>query len=303
MTLSWKALGRTLEIITIVLLVLAVGYLWVDTDSEDPLEPQIASPPPDSETEPVEHPYYPPPVTTSTDTDLYQPPAPILTDTSTYQQPTESPPYVYGSRSYILPLPYSSCSSVPTPIELSGTMAELPRAIVEEARMLLAQAIDGHRDELANDQEALFALINEILLPRFDRKYAAQLVLGKNWRDADESQRERFINAFYNSLLCKYADGVLEFDPDRVRLLPFRGDLTKKRTIIKTNVRLDDGTQVTVDYGFANRNDAWKMFDVTIEGVSYIRNYRAELDAEIRASSLEAVIERLEAVTSNDAVD
>ena len=90
MTSSWKALGRTLEIITIVLLVLAVAYLWVDTDSKDTLEPQIASPPSDADTETIEHPYYQPPVTTSTDTDLYQTPAPILTDTSTYQQPTES---------------------------------------------------------------------------------------------------------------------------------------------------------------------------------------------------------------------
>ena len=179
-----------------------------------------------------------------------------------------------------------------------------PYEMVEEAIVLLDQAIDGHRDELANDQEALFALINEILLPRFNRKYAAQLVLGgKNWRDADASQRERFINAFYNQLFCKYADGVLEFDPDRVRLLPFRGDLTESRPIIKTTVRLDDGTQVTVNYDFASRGDGWKMFDVTIEGISYVRKLRAELDFEIRATSLDAVIERLEAVTSNEAVE
>lgn len=175
--------------------------------------------------------------------------------------------------------------------------------MVEEAIVLLDQAIDGHRDELANDQEALFALINEILLPRFNRKYAAQLVLGKNWRDADASQRERFINAFYNQLFCQYASAVLDFDFANLRVSPFRGDLSKKRTIVKTTVRLDDGTPVTVDYGFADRGDGWKMFDVTIDGISYIRNYRVEIDGEIRATSLDAVIERLEAETSNDAAE
>ena len=175
--------------------------------------------------------------------------------------------------------------------------------MVEEAIVLLDQAIDGHRDELANDQEALFALINEILLPRFNRKYAAQLVLGKNWKAADATQRERFINAFYNQLFCQYASAVLDFDFANLRVSPFRGDLSKKRTIVKTTVRLDDGTPVTVDYGFADRGDGWEMFDVTIDGISYIRNYRVEIDGEIRATSLDAVIERLEAETSNDAAE
>jgi phospholipid transport system substrate-binding protein len=302
MTSSWKALGRTLEIITIVLLVLAVGYLWVDTESEDTSEPQIASPPTDADTETVEHPYYPPPVITSTATDLYQPPAPILTDTSTYQQPTESSPSVYVPRTYIGSLTYASCSYQPVLLKFSSTIADPPE-MVEKAIMLLDQAIDGHRDELADDQEALFALINEILLPRIDRRYSAQLILGKNWRDADESQRERFINAFYNSLFCKYASAALDFDFANLQVLAFRGDLSKKRTIVKTIVSLNDGTRVIVDFGFANRNDAWKMFDVTIDGISYIRNYRAELDAEIRATSLDAVIERLEAFTNNDAAE
>ena len=183
------------------------------------------------------------------------------------------------------------------------SFAQEPFEQVEEAMAELETVMDGRREELESDSDALYELIDSILLPRFDRTYSAQLVLGKNWRDADESQRERFIAAFYNSLLRKYAEGVLEFDSNRVELIPFRGDLTKKRTIVKTTVRLDDGAKVSVNYGFANRNDAWKMFDVTIEGISYIRNYRAELDAEIRSSSLDAVIVRLEGAMGTTEID
>lgn len=178
---------------------------------------------------------------------------------------------------------------------ISGaSIAQEPYEQVEQAIAELTAGLDGRKEELEKDNEALYELINGILLPRFNRTYSAQLVLGKNWKDADASQRERFIDGFYNSLLRKYAEGALEFDQELVQLLPFRGDLTKKRTIVKTIVTLDNGTKVTVNYGFANREDAWKMFDVTIEGISYIRNYRAELDAEIKSSSLDAVIERLE---------
>ena len=173
--------------------------------------------------------------------------------------------------------------------------AQSPNDIVDSAVALLAERMDGREEEFAQDKQALYALVNEMLLPRFDRKYAAQLVLGKHWRSADEAQQQRFIAAFYDSLLHRYADGLLEFDSDRVKVLAFRGDASKKRTTVKTIVRLNDGTKVAVNYGLVMRDAGWLMFDVTIEGVSFIRNYRAEMDSEIRATSLVAVIERLEA--------
>jgi len=178
---------------------------------------------------------------------------------------------------------------------LNPALAQAPQEQVEQAIVELAEGLKGRKDELRDDHRALYKMVNEILLPRFNRKYSAQLVLGKNWKAADATQRERFIDGFYNSLLRKYAEGVLEFDEERVQVLPFRGDLSKNRVIVKTNVYLDGGIKITVNYGFADRGNGWQMFDVTIEGISFVRNYRVEVDSEIRQTSLDAVIERLEA--------
>lgn len=175
-----------------------------------------------------------------------------------------------------------------------------PDAVIEGAVDELNEKLSGRKEELAKNREELYALINEVLLPRFDRKLAAQLVLAKHWRTASEEQRERFINAFYNSLLRKYADGLLEFDEDRIEVLEFRGDASAKRSLVKTNVTLDDGTQVPVHYDLVNRGDHWLIFNVKVEGVSYVSNYRTEIDAEIRETSLSAVIERLESEVGFD---
>jgi phospholipid transport system substrate-binding protein len=175
-------------------------------------------------------------------------------------------------------------------------------AIIQSASEQLAAELDGRKEELAADREALYAMIDRILLPRFDRRYAAQLVLGRHWRDANAEQRDRFIAAFYGSLLRRYSDGVLEFNQDKVEILPFRGDLTKQRTTVKTMVTLDDGTEVPVNYGMVKRDAGWLMFDVTIEGISYVRNFRTELNSEIQAKSLDAVIERLESEAENSGV-
>lgn len=169
-----------------------------------------------------------------------------------------------------------------------------PDAVIEGAVAELTEKLSGRKDQLAENRNELYGLIDEILLPRFDRKLAAQLVLAKHWRSASKEQRERFINAFYNSLLRKYADGLLEFDEDRIEVIEFRGDETAKRSLVKTNVTLEDGTQVPVHYDLVNRGDRWLIFNVKVEGVSYVSNFRAELDSEIRASSLQAVIDRLE---------
>lgn len=169
-----------------------------------------------------------------------------------------------------------------------------PMAVIESAVKQLAEKMDGRQEELASDRDSLYALIDEVLLPRFDRKFAAQMVLAKHWRAASEAQRSRFIDAFYQALLRRYADGLLEFEQNQVNVLPFRGDDSKPRAKIKSTVELNDGTKIVVEYELVKRETGWLLFNVVIEGISYIRNFRTELDSEIRNTSLDAVIERLE---------
>jgi phospholipid transport system substrate-binding protein len=186
--------------------------------------------------------------------------------------------------------------TLPLAVLSAQVMAQqTPVEVVEEAMGMLASGIEGHQEELTADKTALYALIDDILLPRFARKSAAQSVLGrKHWSGASEEQRVRFIDAFYTSLVRKYADGALKFDQERIEIMPFRGDLTKRSVTVNTVVTIDDGTSVSVDYVLVTRDDRWQMIDVKIEGVGYIKSFRDQLDAEIRKDSLESMILRLE---------
>lgn len=180
-----------------------------------------------------------------------------------------------------------------------GIVADSPNSVVEDAAKLLDQALKDRRDELGKDKKALYALIDGILMPRFDRRYAAQLVLARHWRTANEEERERFIHAFYDHLMHLYAEAILEFDLTKLKVLPFRDDPSKKRTVVKTIMLMDDGTKVPVNYGMVSHESGWQMFDVTIEGISYVRNFKAELNAEIEAKGLDGVIQRLEKESSD----
>lgn len=170
-----------------------------------------------------------------------------------------------------------------------------PEKVVQKIADDLASSIGAHRDELKNDRERLIKEIDAILLPHFDIDYASLLVLGGNARAATPAQRSRFAKGFYNSIAHRYAEGLLNYTRGNVKVLPFGGELNDKRTIVRTQVVLDDGKQVAVDYAFRKTAEGeWKAYDVIIEGISYITNYRNQVDAEIKATSLDSLIERLE---------
>ena len=196
-----------------------------------------------------------------------------------------------------------ACSLFATPAIAEAPNAEGPKDVIEEAAELLDKAISGRRDELAENKQALYALIDEILLPRFDKRLAAQRVLAKHWRPASADEREQFISAFYNHMMQQYAEAVLEFNMEGLKVLPFRGDITKKTATVKTFMSLDDGTKVSVNYGMVKRDKGWLMYNVTIEGISYVRTFREELNPEIRRKGLGVVIARLESSATGSAAE
>jgi phospholipid transport system substrate-binding protein len=169
----------------------------------------------------------------------------------------------------------------------SQTPQQVAQTIVDE----LGKAIDGHQAELKKDKEKLISVIDDVFLPHFDIDYASILVLGQHARETTPEKRAEFARAFYNSITHRYAEGLLSYTRGRVKVLPFSGDLNDKRTLVRTQVVLDDGKTVSVDYAFRKSRDGdWKAYDVIIEGISYITNYRNQVDAEIRKGGLDQLI-------------
>jgi len=171
-----------------------------------------------------------------------------------------------------------------------------PQQVVQTISDDLAKAIEGHQAELKNDKEKLIAVIDDTFLPHFDIDYASILVLGQHAKEASPQQRERFAKAFYNSITHRYAEGLLNYTRGRVKVLPFNGDLNKSRTLVQTQVVLDDGKTVSVNYVFRQSKTTgdWKAYDVVIEGISYITNYRNQVDAEIKKEGLDKLTADLE---------
>jgi len=170
-----------------------------------------------------------------------------------------------------------------------------PQELMEKVSRDLLVELEGNRDALRKDPARLRSLVDKHLLPHFDTDHAARLVLGKHWPAATPEQRKRFVDAFYQSLMANYGEALLEFTDDRVKFLPFRGDPGANSATVRTEVKRNDGTVVPVNYSLRRTPTGWKAWDVTIEGISYVKNFRTDFGAEINEKGIDAVIERLEA--------
>ena len=181
--------------------------------------------------------------------------------------------------------------------------ADTPNEFVEDIVAVLEERMHGRREELSKDPETLNALIDEVLLPRFDQQQFASSILREHWDTASEEQKSRFIDAFYSVLLHRYAQRLLDIELDSVMVLPFRGDITMPLVIVKTRVALVDGTNANVNYVLVPHDTSWWIIDVKIKGVSYVRNFRTQFGLEIDETGLDQLIARLEKEASGNGVE
>jgi phospholipid transport system substrate-binding protein len=169
-----------------------------------------------------------------------------------------------------------------------------PTAIVRETAQGMLDELDKHRDEYRRDPAKVAALVDKWLMPHFDTETSARVVLGQFWRSATPEQRQRFINAFYHSLLVNYGDSLVEFSSDRLKIYPSRLEAGATTATVRTEVRRRNGDTVSVNYSLRMTPQGWKAWDVVIDGISYVKSYREDFGAQIESQGLEKVIKRLE---------
>jgi phospholipid transport system substrate-binding protein len=170
-----------------------------------------------------------------------------------------------------------------------------PQKLIDTSSRALLADLDANRVSYRKDISGLYSVIDKVFLPHVDVDFAAQQVLGKNWRTATPDQRKRFVTTFYKSLLTTYGDALLEFTGDRMKVLPSKDDPAAARASVRTEIKRSNGATVAVSYSL-RKNDAgvWKVWDVVIEGISYVKSFREDFGSEIDQKGLEALLKRLE---------
>jgi phospholipid transport system substrate-binding protein len=170
----------------------------------------------------------------------------------------------------------------------------MPDKVVESVAKQVLADLDINREVYRKDSTKLRQMVDKYLLVNFDTEYAAKLVLAKNWRTATPEQRKQFIDAFYQSMLQSYGTSLLDFTADKLKILPYQGKADDTVATVRSEIRRDNGSKVPVNYTLHKTPAGWKAYDITIEGVSYVKSFRTDFGTEIDQKGLDAVIKRLQ---------
>ncbi|HEX7324665.1 MAG TPA: ABC transporter substrate-binding protein [Rhodanobacteraceae bacterium] len=172
---------------------------------------------------------------------------------------------------------------------------QTPQQVVQAIADELGTEVQGHQAELRQHPEQMVGIIDKVLLPHFDLNYSALLVLGRYARQATPAQRVAFTRAFYDALMQRYASALIGFTRGAVKVLPSDAPLDQQRTLVRTQMTLNNGKSLSVDYAFhKTQSGQWKAYDVLIEGISYVTVYRSQVAGEIQKEGIEGLIKQLQ---------
>ena len=172
--------------------------------------------------------------------------------------------------------------------------AQPPEALVKDASQRVMKILVEEQERVEKDPQFLYGLVNEVILPLIDFDAMTKLTLGKHWRTATPEQRERFMEEYKMMLVRTYTKSLADYAGSEIIYLPARGADDGKRATVYTEVDRGDGRpRVPVTYSLRKVGDEWLVYDVVIDGLSLVKNYRTSFNEEIAQTSLQALIERL----------
>jgi len=169
-----------------------------------------------------------------------------------------------------------------------------PQEVIQDTSAQMLSALRQNYAALKQDSSQIYSLVDQIVLPNFDFELMSRWVLGRAWQQATPEQRRRFTEEFRNLLVRTYAKALLEYANEEVRVPPQPNADESSETTVKTEVRLKVGQPIQINYSMHRNPEGWKVYDVTVDGVSLVTNYRGTFASQIRASGLDAVITDLQ---------
>lgn len=177
---------------------------------------------------------------------------------------------------------------IPAPADDSA-----PRRLVESTTEKMLSILERERDNIQTDPRRIYELIEAHLLPHFDFVGMSRFVVGKHWRKASKDEKRRFVLAFRDLLVRTYASTLEKFSNQTVHYLPARkGDIKTNRAMIRAEIE-DNQNRIAVVYRLWEKNGKWQVYDIIVEGVSLLTNFRSQLSEEVSQNGMDATINKI----------
>ena len=168
-----------------------------------------------------------------------------------------------------------------------------PDQLVQKITDEVLAAIKSDKQLAAGDKQKAVKLAEEKVLPYIDFEQATRLAVGRAWREATPEQRKRLVTEFRNMLVRTYSNAIQAYEGQTLKVLPARGKQDPEETVVRTQFVRAGGQPLPIDFTMHQKDNVWKVYDITVEGVSLVMTYRSEFDAIVKQQGIDGLAKRL----------
>ena len=178
----------------------------------------------------------------------------------------------------------------------AGAQQDLaPEQLVQKITEDVLAAIKSDKQLAAGDRQRAFKLAEEKVLPYVDFEQATRLAVGRAWSQATPEQRRKLIDEFKNMLVRTYSNAIEGYAGQSLKVLPSRGgkqaggdEATVRAQFIRAG-----GQPLPIEFQMRKGAEGWKVYDISVEGISLVLTYRSEFDAVVKQEGIDGLIKRL----------
>ena len=165
-----------------------------------------------------------------------------------------------------------------------------PDGFLKDSVEEISSLVTKYKDRFETDEEFLRDKMNSSVMPKLDIKLMSKIILGKKiWTEMSESQKDDFVEAFQYRMTSTYMKSITAFDGEKVVFLPYEPGKRENIAYVKSKYLIPGG-DIAVDYRLIKKSEKWKVYDIIFDGISLMKNYRADFREHVSQNGIESLI-------------
>lgn len=184
----------------------------------------------------------------------------------------------------LLALAATACLALP------AFAQQAPNELVQQVTEEVLEIVRKDRDIQNGSTAKVIDLVDKKVLPHFNFTRMTALAVGKDWRKANPQQQQQLTGEFKTLLVRTYANALTGYRNQKVVYKPFRMQPEETDVLVRTEVQQPGSKPIQLDYSLERQDSAWKVYDVTVAGISLVTNYRDQFGQEVRNGGIDGLI-------------
>jgi phospholipid transport system substrate-binding protein len=169
-----------------------------------------------------------------------------------------------------------------------------PEQLIRQTADEVLAIIKQRNEEFKKEPSKMYQMVDDKVLPHFDFDRMTDLALGRYRRDVTAAQKPELVDQFRRLLVRTYGKALLEYNDETIKYLPMRGDLAKGEVSVRTEIEQKGGFPIPLNYELYLKEGAWKVFDISVDNISLVTNYRSSFAKRIKQDGVDGLIKALQ---------